>query len=266
MPEMVPGSRAGSAAGPRGGPGCASSARCTAAVQGAVRGFRRHGSRSIAAVRGRWASRNSATSVGAVEVQPPRPGDATSSGGVGCQREYHRVVGPALGRLAVRRTVHFDLGIRLAREALGQDQVDPPRIEQGQQVAEGRLGADLVHLAHEYPAVPRGDQHLRRAGFPGAEAVLAGPIHVEAMLGVLHHGHTQSRRRREAGAPRLISVVLPLPLAPTKPITGSGSGAGVRGNSRANGPPSDGHRCVSTPTCCGPGRYRPGLWAPSLSI
>ena len=57
-------------------------------------------------------------------------------------------------------------------------------------------------LVQQRPAAGAGHQHLMRAGLAVAMAVLAGPVHVEAVMRVLDGGDTQAVARAAAAAGR----------------------------------------------------------------
>ena len=92
-------------------------------------------------------------------------------------------------RLAVGRAIDFDLGEGVALEALDQDQVD--RLEQAQEFGERRLRRP-AQFPHQREPIGRRDQHFVRLGGAMLVRILAWPVDVEAVMGVLDRGHAQA--------------------------------------------------------------------------
>ena len=80
--------------------------------------------------------------------------DADNAGIVGKQQ-----------RLAVGGAMHLDLAMRLALEALDDDEIDPRHLRQ--QFRQPRLGG-AAQFMHQRPALAGGHQHLGRAGLRDA--------------------------------------------------------------------------------------------------
>ena len=101
-------------------------------------------------------------------------------------------------RLAQRRAMHLQLGERVRLEALDQHHVD--RLHPSQQLRQG--GFRPGDLVQQRPTMAAGHQHLMRASLAVAVGVLARPIHVEAMMRVLHRRDAQTLPRAAAAAAR----------------------------------------------------------------
>ena len=99
--------------------------------------------------------------------------------------------------LAVGRPVDLDLRMPVALEALDQHEVD--RREMPEQLPQLRLHG-AAQLGHQRPAVGGGDQDLPRPRLPVDPAVLAGRVHVEAVMRVLDGGDADPARRSAPGS------------------------------------------------------------------
>jgi len=95
--------------------------------------------------------------------------------------------------LAERRPVNLQLGTRMCLKSLYDDQID--RLKNSEQVREARL-KPLVFMKQR-PARARGHKDLVRPSFSVAEAILAGAVHIEAMMRVFNGGHRQSTRPQQ---------------------------------------------------------------------
>ena len=107
------------------------------------------------------------------------------------------------------------------------------------------------------PAVGRRDDDLGGAGGAVEEGILAGLVEVEAVMGVLERGHADAARESGAGSALVISVVLPDPLQPARPMMRMASLIAKR-------PACEAGRLFIQPPIAGPviaGRLAPGLVA-----
>ena len=92
-------------------------------------------------------------------------------------------------RLAVGRTMHLDLAVRLALEPFDQNEID--RRHPGEQLLQPRLFR-TAQFMHQRPAPARGHQHLGSARLAVHPGILAGHVDVEFVVGMLDHGDAQS--------------------------------------------------------------------------
>ena len=91
--------------------------------------------------------------------------------------------------LADRRATNLDFGVRLALEALDHDDVDPG--QHCEQLGERGLRR-AAKFAHQRQTPRRGDEHLPGAGRAVLVEVLAGPVDVEIVMGVLEGRHAEA--------------------------------------------------------------------------
>src|ERR1700730_1434907 len=85
-------------------------------------------------------------------------------------------------RLAERRTVHFDLRVRVALEALDKQEIN--RTHPGYQVMERRFGCP-AQLMHQCPAILRGNHHFPRPCSAVPPRIFSRLIDIEGMMRVL---------------------------------------------------------------------------------
>jgi hypothetical protein len=94
-----------------------------------------------------------------------------------------RAIGPQR-RLAVFRTVDFQLGNRFLLEAFDQHQIAGERWASS---SSSVTSAGFAPLMHQGPAVVTGKQHFARPGFAVAVGILARPVDIETVVGMLDH-------------------------------------------------------------------------------
>jgi len=87
------------------------------------------------------------------------------------------------------RPVHFELGQRVALEALHQHQVGV--IQVAEQLGQNGL-VIATQLVHQRPAPTATDQDLAGTGLAVTVAVFARLVDVEVVVGVLHQRHAQT--------------------------------------------------------------------------
>ena len=92
--------------------------------------------------------------------------------------------------------MHLDLRVRVMLEPFDEQQVD--RGHPRHQLVEARLRA-VAQFVHQGPAAGRGDHDLARAGLAVPPGILAGPVDVEFVMGMLdrRHGETPRHQLRE---------------------------------------------------------------------
>ena len=117
-------------------------------------------------------------------------------------------------RLAVGRAIDLDLGQGITLEALDQDEVD--RRKHLHELGKRRLRR-AAQFAHQRQPVGGRDQHFIGAGGAMSVGILARLVDIEAVMGVLDRRDAKPRRF-SSGMSRTMSVVLPAPLHPAKPI------------------------------------------------
>jgi len=85
--------------------------------------------------------------------------------------------------------MHFQLGVGVGLETFDEEEVHGGHA--ADQILDGRLRF-LPQFAHQHPALGAHDHHFRGASLPVPEGILARPVQIEGVVGVLHGGNRQT--------------------------------------------------------------------------